>query len=211
LDQFPAFERSIPLGLEKAAALQIDVILQSHDFIGASSAEEQQALASQRKLREYLEAHPCDIIGYEGSQLDDVTIKALVDDAYAQAIQRRMVITRADVERGMNESLPYNGVLLYLKDHPAADVVGTEDLALVELHNTVLNLLGQGIGIGSPLEELNLRLSDLRSDLAIAKLSLKLTAKGKKHGVATIGYLHEQRLRSIFDRFGIRGTFINLG
>ncbi|MFH0853718.1 MAG: hypothetical protein V1853_04925 [bacterium] len=210
LVRLPDYQEVVLDGLEIAQRCSIHVVLQMHDYIGSSQYEQQQALDSQSKLRDFLEANQFDVIGFEGNQLEHVTFQALLDDALIQAEKQGIIVTRSQLEQGIAASLPFDGVLMFLNEHPDADIVGIEDLALNRLHDTILGLLQQGYGIGASLEEVNFRLSDLRSDLAVAKLARRLSTSQGTSGALPIGYLHETRLRKVFQRYGISGDFIDL-
>lgn len=182
--------------------LQLDIVLQVHDYIGSSSSEQEQVKTAQRKIRLWLVQHRPDFIAWEGSGLLNVTFENLIRDTQRMAWSKGQRIPYEQLRYGVKQSIPYDGVLQYLRDDPKARVYGYDEPALNEFHDTLLQLLDRGQGQAG-WDGLNQTVGDTRSAIAVYRTVATMQQEGKKHGVLIIGYMHHHKVVEALRQLGV--------
>lgn len=185
----------------------IDVLLQYHGHFGTPE-ELALIVKSQEVVCKALENRQIDVIADEGTDLDSVTFKSLFKHAMEKGRELGYDPDSASMWETVLNDTVYDGVTWYMKHHPRAHIIGSEEYPLLVLSSKLQDLTEGSYRIDSRYYRIDGILLDLRSDIALAKLITALHRKGRTQGALNIGLLHERRIGEVLERLGISHTLI---
>ncbi|GEM_PF-6822975 len=206
------FKGALQYVSDRSKGLDIDVVFQEHASLANDSYQpkEENVLLSQGRIFNLLCKQNYDVVADEGSPLEPLTFETSVEAVVRYAVKHGQTsIDREKIRQVIRENLPIDAGLHYATEYPNKIVIGSEDESLNALHALILtnqedlvNLLGQ-----QKYDGLNAVLSITRSDIAIAKLVVKLRKEHKTRGAIIIGAAHYSRMKEIITRLGVASTF----
>lgn len=214
LNSLPRCERIISEAYAISRGLQVDVILQSHkeDYLPTAVSEGlmSEVFESQISILNHLRKCKYDVIGDEGVDLDRVTM-----DSLCYLLRQGFIETgnippfRGELEKSIKENFPESAVNQFALENPERIVIGSEVKEINHLHFSVLSMLANLSVADLNLTMLSLYLKILRSELALAKLTLKLKEVNGSKGVIIIGGAHFPEMYYMIQDMGMVGTFMS--
>ena len=188
--------------------IHIDVLLQYHGHYLNNPGDLRLLGESQAVVLKALEQGSYDIIADEGTDVDSVTLTSLFTHVMEKGREMGSDPDSAAIWNAVLDDTLYNGVSYYLKRHPRAYIIGSEEYPMLELSSKLLNLTDAGNRPDPRYDRLSQIALDLRSDIALAKLLTALHRKGYAKGAINIGLMHEQRLAEVLQQHGIPHSLI---
>lgn len=191
--------------------LIVDVILQNHGGKVNSTEDVRKTQYSQQRVYRLLEVGNYDVVGNEGSYLSRVSYQGLREAFRKDNPQE----TQEGIEARITRLLERIASTRYAINNPSVHVIGCEHDILNKLFVEIGDEYEERIRLGSPPRS-RLRLSDfmpifiklgqLRSEVAVAKVLRELKLVGGKRGAIVIGRRHHERLVDILRHLHIRSA-----
>lgn len=204
--RLPAYEAEFANLAKVADGVYIDIILQAHDFFGASEKEVSQARRSQKRILHQLERGQYDLVVIEGQSLDKLTRNAIRAQVMEYAREMGMPIYPLQFEQGYKMGLPLDAGLTYMEENPDRWVAGGEDPDLNQLHDRLLN--GEFSSLG-PLDTLSVKMRITRSIIPMTR-TINLLNRSRQHRAALIiGAAHGPEMEHLMRTIGIRGRILD--
>ncbi|MBI2984622.1 MAG: hypothetical protein HYY50_03285 [Candidatus Kerfeldbacteria bacterium] len=198
--------------------LRIDVLLQYHEYLRVGPdgnpmemdlGEKEKVKRCQAKVHQVLEALHPDMVGWEGSDVPNVTFENLARQTYQQAREQGQSVSFIAIRMALEVGVEYDGTLQYLKAHPDARVYGYEDRALNEFQDTLLGLLESPFGDQS-WGHINQRLGPTRGTVNLCRFINQMRVEKLRHGAFVIGYMHEPEILQSLKALGTETRIYNL-
>ncbi len=204
--RLPTYEAEFANLAKVADGVYIDVILQAHDFLGASEKEVSLARRSQARILRQLERGQYDLVVIEGQSLDRLTHDAIRAQVIQYAREMGVDLYIGQYEAGYRAGLPLDAGLSYMEQHPDRWVAGGEDPDLNQLHDRLLN--GEFPGHG-PMDSLSVKMRITRSIIPLTR-TINLLHRSRQHRAALIiGAAHGPEMEHLMRTIGIRGRILD--
>lgn len=206
-------------GLKQIVGRKVDFILNVHVDQGMETnpAFEREVLYSQSGVKELLKLGHYDLIGYETSTEENVTAESLGREMYTYQGQMTGLggerHTYEDYRNRVAWLKDFDGVLQYQEEVPASAVTGVEDLALLDLHGSVLNMISQTEAEHgrsprhSQYHECSEAIRAFRSEIFMAKIGRMLHLRELQKAVIVVGARHAPDLKRIAQDLGLESGF----
>jgi hypothetical protein len=187
----------------------LDVILQTHEYPGIGPTEMAAIQKKQRRIVELLDYLRPNLIGDEGHDLDTLNLTTCEQSVIDYARQSGQPFDPIEIHQLVLADTASDPMLIYLRHHPTARIIGYEDNDLNALHYTALGLIGPS-QTGADYESLHYKLASTRSFVALVRVLKTMRHEHRLHGALIIGYRHSADLESLCRRLGLRRRFYNL-
>ena len=205
---------------ELPADYSIDLVLQQHrpplsspHYFTSNDPQiiQQRLLArkSQAAVKYLLDTMPRSVIGAEGKYSDNETFDDYLNYQYGltpDSIAAGRTLPDNFVNYMKTVWIHYDGVVLYLSNHPRVPVIGIEVKAIQDLLMHTL-VYSQSISRNSDeflfVQRLAVLLLELRNEIAVAKTINKLKEMNKMDGVIVFGFVHARSFLELIDRLGL--------
>ncbi len=217
-EKIPSYLKLLADLKKDAHGMQIDFIFMAHG-IPSSDSEKRVTLKSQEIVLKILEQERYELIGYEGSSAEKVTVDSLASEAgeiianYFCRLDPHMTALPAHnaIVEAIRRNLQFDSVIAFGEKNPEANIIGMEDPILHRYHAALLGFVGgryQTTPEWQKMDEmLHLRVSETRSIVALSKMVARMKKDGKTRAVIVIGTSHAEGMRMNSAELKLRSRF----
>lgn len=190
------------------SAVQLDCVLNAHP--GPVTRDVDLVARSQSQVRQTLDAGEYLLIGLEGSHGDTMTIEGVYRELVAEMLALDPEADLAAFRRNFDqEMVPDHAPLEYLNRRQSARGVGIEVRPLRVLHGRLIACIRSGeIPFTALVTQLHGRLSDARTDIAVARMMSAMRRQHVSKAAFAIGLGHQARIAYVYETYGINGRII---
>ncbi len=180
---------------------EIDIVLQVH-VDGTVDEQQIDVLSSQQQISDIFEQKQYELIGLENDSLDPWSL----EEAFMRF--EKAGVTHDRFMWNLYRQAPEHAWIMHLLEHPEQRMIGIEDDALLELEQAYVGPYAKEHG-RFPVNDYTRAFTNVRSEIGLAKLLIKLHNLDLKRGAIVMGYLHEVSLQRSAEWFGVEARVID--
>jgi hypothetical protein len=206
LAELPGYQQQLDRAISPSDnGLHLDIILVSHGGLEGKLAPgnrvdiSQSQLSSQKLAAQILETLRPQLIGFEGSPGDCLTLESLTEEVIKTNWELGKVVVQDQAQKLVLHWIEQDGALMYYHAHPETKLTGMEE--------TPVYLLQIALQQAKLYGELQNSLNRLRSELGLAKTITQLRKNNLSRGAIVVGYTHEDDYRQALAKTGLSSRF----